>query len=381
MTRYGSLPFREQAEFFRQKAPVPTRAWTDLWESEHDHAFMVAGAMKADLLTDFQTSIQKAIDEGTTLETFRRDFDEIVARHGWAYQGGRNWRTRVIYETNLRQSYHAGREAQMADPDLRALRPYGLYRHGGSEDPREEHLALDGTVLPLDDPWWDTWSPQNGWGCKCKKFMVSKEEAERLGYQVREKSPPIEWEEKTVGARGPTPRTVRVPKGIDPGFAYRPGASTAQAASAFVEKSVRLDPAIGISAVNRAVASPSFTRFYDAPQGNYPVAILRPGDAQAMGAKTLTVGLSADTVRKQRREHPDVSAADYVLVQRVVTEGERIPDGRRSSVYVLETASFIAVVKATETGHGLFLTSFRRLSSDQGKRDREIARLRSKQRR
>lgn len=223
MVEYGSLPFDEQIRFFIKKHPVLTRAWTDVYASEHDYAFMVAGAAKADLLSDFRGAIEKAIASGTTLEQFRKDFDAIVERHGWSYTGGRNWRTRVIFETNLRQSYNAGREAQMNDPQLKKRRPFGLYRHGRSEHPRPEHLAWDGTVLPLDDEWWDTHTPQNGWGCKCKKFMASAADVRRLGLKVNKTAPPIQWEEKIVGVRGPSARTVRVPKGIDPGFEYRPG--------------------------------------------------------------------------------------------------------------------------------------------------------------
>jgi hypothetical protein len=233
-TAYGSLPFDEQIEFFRAKHPVLTRAWTDVYAAEHEHAFMVAGAAKADLLSDLLAAIDQVVADGGTLAQFRKDFDDIVERHGWQYKGGRNWRTRVIYETNLRQSYNAGREAQMADPDLRRRRPYGLYRHGRSEHPRPEHLAWDGTVLPLDDPWWETHTPQNGWGCKCRKLMVSAADVERMGLQVAGQAPPVVWEEKIVGAKGPSPRTVKVPRGIDPGFEYRPGRTRATAVMARV---------------------------------------------------------------------------------------------------------------------------------------------------
>jgi uncharacterized protein with gpF-like domain len=220
---YASLPFAEQIDYFLQKVNVPTQSWVDTYASENDYAFSVAGAAKSDLLEDLRKAVERVIADGATIADFRRDFDDIVKRHGWAYNGGRNWRTRVIYETNLRQSYHAGRETQMADPALRRRRPYGLYRHGGSKDPRPEHLALDGLVLPLDDPWWDVWTPQNGWGCTCKKFMVSERDVQRMGLTVSTTAPPIEWEEKVVGVNGPNPRQVRVPKGIDPGFEHRPG--------------------------------------------------------------------------------------------------------------------------------------------------------------
>jgi hypothetical protein len=222
---HGSLPFKEQIDYFKGKTNLPTRAWTDIYAAEHDWAFVVAGTTRRDLLADMRGAVEKAITTGGTLEQFRKDFDKIVSQHGWEYKGSRGWRTRTIFETNLRQSYNAGREAQMADPELRKRRPFGLYRHGDSANPRPQHLAWDGTVLPLDDAWWSTHSPQNGWGCKCKKFMVSERDVERQGLKVGP-APAVEYETRTIGVTSPNgPRTVRVPVGIDPGFESAPGQS------------------------------------------------------------------------------------------------------------------------------------------------------------
>ncbi|RQW70338.1 hypothetical protein EBB56_13390 [Halomonas sp. YLB-10] len=228
---HGSLPFQQQIDYFRGKLNLPTRSWSDLYAQEHDQAFVVAGAMKRDLIGELRGAVERAIAEGGTLEQFRTDFDRIVERHGWQYNGGRGWRTRVIWETNLRQSYNAGRETQMADPELRQRRPYGLYRHGDSRNPHPLHLAWDGMELPLDDPWWATHTPQNGWGCSCKKFMIGPRDVERMGLSVTEQSPPVEPEERTIGQRSPNgPRTLQVPKGIDPGFEHAPGRSRLDAA-------------------------------------------------------------------------------------------------------------------------------------------------------
>ncbi|SDI83724.1 Phage Mu protein F like protein [Pseudomonas flavescens] len=222
---HGSIPFREQIDYFKNKIDLPTSSWTDIYQQEHDYAFVVAGANKRALLADLRGAVEKVITSGGTLEQFRQNFDKVVEQHGWQYNGGRGWRTRVIYETNLRQSYNAGREAQMADPALRKRRPYGLYRHGDSANPRPQHLAWNGLVLPLDDPFWATHSPQNGWGCKCKKFMLSERDLERQGLAVGS-SPAIEYEDHVIGKNSPSgPRTVRLPKGIDPGFDYAPGRS------------------------------------------------------------------------------------------------------------------------------------------------------------
>ncbi len=158
-----NLPFQEQIDFFRDKVNIPTNRWDDLMRDQHAKGFMVAGANRDGVLSDFRSAVDKAISQGTTLEEFRKDFDKIVATHGWSYNGSRSWRSEIIYDTNVRTSYQAGRYKQMTDPDVLAYRPYWEYIRTTSERPRPWHLAWAGTVLPADDPWWATHYPPNGW--------------------------------------------------------------------------------------------------------------------------------------------------------------------------------------------------------------------------
>ncbi|HSX85407.1 MAG TPA: PBECR2 nuclease fold domain-containing protein [Cellvibrio sp.] len=218
-----SLPFAEQIEFFKRKLNLPTQSWTDIYREQHDWAFIVAGANRNALVTDFRTAIEKAINEGATLAQFREDFDNIVAKHGWSYNGGRNWRSRVIYETNLNSSYMAGRHKQMLAVSER--RPFWRYVHSGSENPRHDHLAWNNLVLRYDNPWWQTHYPPCGWGCDCRVQALNERDIKRMGLQLGE-APPMEWETREIGKRSPNgPTTVRVPKGVDPGFEYTPGES------------------------------------------------------------------------------------------------------------------------------------------------------------
>lgn len=221
----SSLPFAEQIEFFRRKLNLTTEAWTDIWTSAHDFSFVVAGANRDDLVADFRTAVDKVIAEGATLQDFRKDFDKIVADHGWDYNGGRSWRSRVIYETNLRTSYQAGRYDQLQE--IKQDRPYWRYVHSDAvENPRPEHLAWDGTVLPADDPWWDAHYPPNGWGCQCTVESLSEADLADLGMSGPDKAPPVILEQRVVGQNSPGgPRLVQVPQGIDPGFEYTPGAA------------------------------------------------------------------------------------------------------------------------------------------------------------
>lgn len=218
--QYGSIQFQEKIDFFRDKLRLPTATWADIWQQQHAKAFVVAGAMKDDLLADFQAAIAKGIAGESTLEDFRKDFDAIVKKHGWSYNGGRNWRTRVIYDTNLRTAYASGRYQQMQQ--LKRSRPYWQYKHSiAVTDAREEHLAWDGMVLSADDPWWDVHYPPNGWGCQCYVRTLSERDLQRKGLTVSE-APQTVWSEQTVGVRT-NPRTVKIAEGVDAGFAYNPG--------------------------------------------------------------------------------------------------------------------------------------------------------------
>lgn len=214
-------PFAQQLAAWRIRLAnqVPTSTWQDLWQSQHDRAFVVAGAMKADLLADLAAAVDKAITNGGTLESFRKDFREIVEKngwHGWAGEGskkGEAWRTKVIYKTNLATSYAAGRLAQLREGGF----AFYVYRHGGSVEPRIQHLAWDGLVLEADHPFWATHAPPNGWGCSCYITGArSREGAKRVGGK-----PGKELED---GWQAIDPRTG-APAGIDKGWAYAPGST------------------------------------------------------------------------------------------------------------------------------------------------------------
>ncbi|WP_425320094.1 phage minor head protein [Cereibacter azotoformans] len=228
-------PFPEQAAAFRLRLGnlVPTARWDDIRRAEHDRAFMVAGALKADLLTDLAAAVDKAVSQGGTLEDFRRDFRAIVERrgwHGWTGEGtkaGEAWRTRVIYRTNMAVSYAAGRMAQMVEGNFK----YWVYRHGGSREPRIQHLAWDGLALPPDHPFWQTHAPPNGWGCSCYIVGARTEAGIRRVGGDPAKQLPEGWQ--ALDAR------TGAPAGIDKGWDYAPGASAVQELIAMAaEKSV-----------------------------------------------------------------------------------------------------------------------------------------------
>jgi hypothetical protein len=322
MADYGSLPFAEQIAFFKDKLDLPTERWDDLLGAAHDRAFVVAGATGADLLADLHAAVRKGIEDGTTLAEFRRDFDRIVAARGWTGFTGSDsaegiaWRTRVIYETNLRTSYAAGRWQQIQA--VKADRPYLEYRHSESVlNPRPLHQSWDGLVLLADDPWWQTHYPPNGWGCKCRVFALNDQDLERLGKAEPDRAPDDgvrDWKD----SRGVV---HQVPNGIDPGWDYAPGAHAQTALRDLFARRVRdLPPELGAAMAARlgpallAEEVRAFAAWADAvsqPRGDLrQVGALSPKVVEALTAAGRPPASAALTVRDEDviHTHRDVKA-------------------------------------------------------------------------
>jgi len=371
-------PFAEQVAFFRGKLGnlVPTARWDDVFKGEHDRGFMVAGALRADLLAALAGAVDRAIAEGRSLDGFRRDFRDIVTRmgwHGWTGEdsgAGQAWRTRMIYATNASTAYAAGRLAQLQDF------PFWVYLHSDSAlNPRPQHLAWNGLTLPKDHQFWATHYPPNGWGCGCHVAGArSADGARRLGGNP-DKAIPDGWDQ--------TSDKTGEPPGIDRGWGYKPGGGAVDAVRSLAPKLDQLPPRPAIDLIQSWLAADVFDRWYRAPSGSFPLVRLPPEDAAALGAQEgVTVAhLSADSAHKQIDRHPELTAQEYAQAQEVVDRATWKVVEKRSLIYIREdeVGGLILVVKTTTTGGGLWVTSYRRLSADAAKRDREIQRLRKKQ--
>jgi hypothetical protein len=234
-------PFKEQIAALRLRLanPIPTATWMDLWHDEHEWAFVVAGAMKAELLADLGAAVDRAIAEHRNFDRFKAEFLDVAVKHGWhgwAGEGtekGEAWRARVIYRTNMATSYAAGRMAQLT----RAGFKYWVYKHGNALEPRLQHLAWDGLALPPDHDFWQTHAPPNGWGCTCYVAGTNSEAGiRRLGGDPA-KTLPDGW-------NAHDPKTG-APPGIDKGWDYEVGGSLARTIGPIADKLAKLPAPIG----------------------------------------------------------------------------------------------------------------------------------------
>ena len=335
--RFPGPPPKEALDYFRGRALWPGFSFRDVWHYEHAYAFTVAKAMEMDLLKDIRSEIDKAIAEGRTLRQFQKDLTPILQKKGWwgrkamtdpktgkvvQAQLGSPRRLRTIYQSNLRAARAAGQwdRAQRT----KKTHPYFLYELGPSKEHRDQHRAWAGTLLPVDDPWWDDHFPPNGWGCKCRVRQVSKAEAERRG--------------------GPTPRPPRnartmtnrrtgmrfeVDQGLDPAWASNPGKFRGQTLMEHLRGKIESDPATGRVVMEQVYGGPLFQGLRERPFTSLPAGFLGDRTRRALGAENPLVEFPEEIVHKQEGRwktkkkqekggHPDLTPEDYRLLPRLI---------------------------------------------------------------
>lgn len=398
------LPPEKAIAYFEAKGYAFSWDWREVWQEAHAQAFTVAGVLKSDVLQDIRAGVQQALKEGKTLSQFERELEPLLKRRGWLGKGevrnaatgeveGRRLgphRLTTIYRTNMQSSYMAGRYKSFVENA--AARPYWEYVAVMDARTRPEHAALNGLVFPAGDPFWNSYWPPNGYRCRCRVSALTAREAHAEGARLESSEGRITEKEVPVGRAKPghpAPRakvaSFELRPGLsispDPGFSYNPGKAAWPGLQDVLARKIEAAPQAVASGLVRGQASgPGFKEFHAKPQGNWPIAKIPPEDAKAIGAQTGTVLLSADTMKKQLREHAELAPEEYAKAQEAIDAGAKVKDGAHSLVYVLEDGSadaggYVTVVKATRTGETVFLTSLRRLSHNDVKRNLEVQRL------
>lgn len=194
-----NLPFDDAVQFFRDKVPMKPDQYRRLEADAKAKAFTIAGTSRMDVIGDMYGAIDKAISKGTTFQEFKKDVKGIMATRGW--EGINPHRLDTIFRTNIQQAYQAGHYQRQKE--LVKERPYWRYVAVMDGRVRPAHAAMNGTILPADDPFWQTSYPPNGFRCRCTVVSLSQAEFEREGGKLTRDAQPI----------------------ADPGFDHAPGAT------------------------------------------------------------------------------------------------------------------------------------------------------------
>lgn len=232
-----ALPHREAIEYFRSKGFAPQLQrfhHLDHFREEHARNFVVAKAMRDDVLIAIRNELDVALAEGRTLQQFQADLKPRLVELGWwgksverdtvtgelqEVQLGSMRRLRTIFDTNMRTAHAAGHWARI-QRTKRAL-PYLEYVQIERPTKRHDHARFHGKIWHADDPVWLRIYPPNGWFCGCTVIQRTAGWMARNGKSV---SPPMDLEE-TPWTNKRTGGVIDLPRGIHPGFDTNPGAT------------------------------------------------------------------------------------------------------------------------------------------------------------
>ncbi|MBF0444826.1 MAG: head morphogenesis protein, partial [Magnetococcales bacterium] len=371
-------PPKDALDFFEAKGLKVGFNHLDVWRDEHANSFTVAKAMELDLLKTIKDDATKALAQGKTLAWFKKEMMPKLGKAGWwgeqemtdpktgeksLVQLGSPRRLKTIYQTNMRTARAAGQWKRFERNQK--THPYLLYSLGPSQNHRKEHVAFKGLVLPVSHSFWQTHTPPNGWGCKCRLRAITGREMERLGGVS--KAPKIErrdWINRRTGKK------IQVPVGIDPGWDTNPGQERRTAVlNTMIDKLNDATPKTALATVKSMVDSPAYKTWLAKPQAHFPVGVLSDDIAKAIKAKQPVVALSRDTLEKQLVRHPELTDKDYIMLPEVIEKGRLVQHkGRNALLLYSNNQSYVVVVKSAETANEVYLSSFYRVNNKEAKR-------------
>jgi uncharacterized protein with gpF-like domain len=132
----------------------------------------------------------------------------------------------------------AGRfQEQLANVDDR---PYWQYVAILDGKTRPSHRAMNGKVFRYDDPFWGSFYPPNGWGCRCRVRTLSGADVQTMGIKVLSSEGALGRTMRRVSEKTGEMREVATYRAVDPvtkkeitvspdvGWSYNPGAAAWQ---------------------------------------------------------------------------------------------------------------------------------------------------------
>ena len=363
------LPPEAAMKYFRSKGHTLSWDWTDTLGEAHAKAFTVAHVARMDVLQDIRGAVDQAIADGQTFREFRKNLEPTLKKKGWwgrkmvvnkkgvaeSVLEGSPHRLRTIYNTNMKSAYNAGREEFFQKN--KANRPYGQYVAVIDPKTRSSHGRLHGKVFPLDDPFWDSFTPPLDFNCRCRKRALSEAAVKRRGLKVQSSKGKMVREDQVISKKTGEVRKVRGYKLPGGGKIFpRAGFDNNPWKAAYQPDLDKYDYDISKKYVEGTVTGPDFKRFVEGKKGgNFPVAVLDPKTRKKMGVKSQTVLLSEQT----RSAHPRTTLKQYQNVQKVIdsTDPTFLPDNRAAYVFTERGKTHRLFIKTTRDKKELYFLS------------------------
>jgi SPP1 gp7 family putative phage head morphogenesis protein len=176
---FKPTPHTEAAALIKDKPVVVRDVFDKLLPELKGRAFTISGIEAAKVLQDVRDIIAELPEGGNWDDLKSRVADELSQTNPFVpnpdaddeeqakARAAAEARAELLLRTHGFQAYAAANERIIQEQ--KDVFPFCEYITAGDDRVRDSHAALDGKIIPTNDPFWDTHTPPWDWGCRCLK--------------------------------------------------------------------------------------------------------------------------------------------------------------------------------------------------------------------
>lgn len=178
-----AVSYADALRYARDKRVVLPEEFYLLDLNARQYATTVSGLASLDQIKTVINLSNKAIESGSTFQEFQKAVKESGIELSPHHLDN-------IFRTNIQNAYAHGIWTQQQEN--KANRPYLRYSSLNDGRTRPSHLALNNIVRHIDDSFWYTHYPPNGFQCRCAIDAITESQAKRLGITIDDELPDIQ---------------------------------------------------------------------------------------------------------------------------------------------------------------------------------------------
>ncbi len=179
---FGPVPHKQAVSFIKDKPAVARGVFALLLPEIQARAFTVAGIESVKTLQALRDRIAD-VPAGADWDEVKKELADTISPYLREGEGAEadasaraagERRAELLLRTHGFQAYNAAQyEVMLRQKDVF---PYWRYQTAQDDKVRDSHAALDGVVLPADDPFWQTHFPPWDFNCRCQVVPLSEDD-------------------------------------------------------------------------------------------------------------------------------------------------------------------------------------------------------------
>ena len=178
-----TISYTDALRYARDKKVVLPEEFYLLDLNARQYATTVSKLASLDQIRTVINLSNKAIESGSTFHEFKNAIQaegiELSPHH-----------LENIFRTNIQSAYAHGIWTQQQEN--KANRPYLRYSSLTDSRVRPSHLALNNIVRHIDDSFWYTHYPPNGYLCRCGVDAITEAQAKKQGITIDDELPGVQ---------------------------------------------------------------------------------------------------------------------------------------------------------------------------------------------